>query len=246
MKNPLKSIARHIAWKLMPYAEMNIRTASKVTFPIRNKNGKQVFTELYMEDCYGGLLSLIPVPNSLVDLGCNCGYFPLIIENIRRNQGLPSLQKILMIDADPSCVRLSQEAVRMNKLEDIAQVQQGLIGPLGEKLQFNVSRSSMRSSLFNKYSRNHTLQLQALDLDVLVRKTFTHEFDLLKIDIEGAEKFLADNIPQTLSYAKAIIIEWHECAGPWSRIVTDLEKFGHKLIRIERENVHQHIALLSR
>jgi hypothetical protein len=81
-------------------------------------------------------------------------------------------------------------------------------------MRFHLSKADAHSSLFNKYSFLRTVRMKALDLQSLFQEQFPSGIDLLKVDIEGAERFLVTSWGATLSqFCRRILVEHHPFSG---------------------------------
>lgn len=233
-----------IAWRLFPWTRTRFSLPSGVSFPIRNRQEIRLFQEVILSESYPRLLDALPHPSTLLDLGCNSGYFTLLVEHRRRKrfpQQPPA--RALLVDANPDCMARCRESLALNHLADCATPLAGLIGPRGQEVDFYVSKADAHSSLFHAYCPRKTVRLAALDMDEMVRCHFPSGIDLVKVDIEGAEKYLLRDWRSALAGAKAIILEWHQFALEWEAARGALEGLGFRAQTVIQENDHQSTAL---
>src|SRR5208282_3757696 len=84
----------------------------------------------------------------------------------------------------------------------------------GQEMRFHLSKADAHGSLFTKYSYLRTIKMKALDLQALFQEQFPSGIDLLKVDIEGAERFLVMSWGATLShFCRRIMVEHHPFCG---------------------------------
>jgi hypothetical protein len=88
------------------------------------------------------------------------------------------------------------------------------VGEPGQQMRFHLSKADAHSSVMNKYSFLRTVSMTALDLQTLFAEQFPSGIDLLKVDIEGAEKFLVMSWGATLSqFCRRLMVEHHPFCG---------------------------------
>jgi FkbM family methyltransferase len=224
----LKSLAK----KLLRYSDLNIKTKSNVKFLLQQFEDIRLFSEIVMKDCYGSFLESIEYPQTICDLGCNCGFFSLYLEEMRRelysNLNIP---KVLMLDANPIYVDDVNRSIVANNLEDYFFVKHGLVGPRDTAQQFSISKSPARSSTLMQYAAEKKLTLASINLDAISQTFFPNGMDLLKIDIEGAEKYFFLDWGNFLKKAKYIIIEYHEFSVSYNEVESALKYLNFNLIR---------------
>jgi len=193
--------------KFFPQAQAQIKTANRVRVPLRARGDFAALEEIFIQQAYAPLLAGLPSPIlSWVDLGCNAGMFSAWLYDRACAQGRGSECRALLVDAG-ACVNTAREFVRMNQLANF-QVVQACIGD-GRPAIFYESKSSTRSSSAIKpSSREKVVQMETATATALLERHQMPRADLLKADIEGAEKFLLLE-PGLLQRFRAGILEWH-------------------------------------
>ncbi len=231
----LKSLRRLLlsgSRRLLPYAQLTLQTRHGVQFPLRCAEDLRVFSEMITAGTYHPFLDHLPLPRTILDLGCNCGYFALLLEERRRERAPESsLNKIVMVDANPDCVATSRHGVSLNQLDAHCVALHGLIGPPDAQMPFHISKSPARSSLFHAYAERRSITVPSLALTQLVAEHFPDGLDLMKVDVEGAEKYLVEHWQPVLASARSVIIEWHAFAMPWEELCVGLGQSGLRLTK---------------
>jgi len=219
-----------LAWRLFPYGKTQIKTINKVRLPLRARGDFASLEEIFIQQAYAPLMAAIPWPvRTWVDLGCNAGMFSAWLYDQACTTGHGKDCKALLIDAG-SCIRTAREFVSLNHLTHFTVIQT-CIGD-GQPTNFYESKSSIRSSSAIKPdSREKIVPCQTKSLTSLLESNQWPSADLVKIDIEGAEKYLLSETG-LLQRFRAGIIEWHSetTDGPTvSKWITDQ---GGKIVKI--------------
>jgi FkbM family methyltransferase len=203
----LQRLLLSMAWRAFPWAGAQIKTANKVRVPLRERGDFPALAEIFVQQAYAPLLAALPEPvTSWVDLGCNAGMFSAWLYDRACTAGHGADSRALLVEPG-SCIETAREFVRLNGLAEKFQVVQACIGD-GSPVVFYESKSSTRSSSAIKPpSREKQIRMETRTVTSLLDQ-YLPQADLLKVDIEGAEKFmlLEEGI---LSRFRAGIIEWH-------------------------------------
>ncbi|MDD2708847.1 MAG: FkbM family methyltransferase [Verrucomicrobiae bacterium] len=238
---------KSLAWRLLPCADLRFNLPSGISFPIRTRQEARLFQEVMLAGIYARLLDLLPPPRTLADIGCNAAFFTLLVED-RRRQRAPEQAPArgLLLDANPDCVTRASRYLEMNRMAGFNEMVCGLIGRKGQTMDFHVSSADGHSSIFHQYCHRETLRLPSLDLERLLAAHFPNGIDLLKVDIEGAEKFLVEDWPGAVRRCRAVILEWHGFAWSWDEASLAFKDLGFEEKLVVRENENQSTALFVR
>lgn len=236
----LRRLRKSLAWRALPWADLTLNLPTGISFPIRTRQEARLVQEILLGESYRPLLDALDPPRNLVDLGCNAGFFPLFLEHTRRRRAAASpFGRGLLVDANPECLTRCRSALALNRLEAHYELLEGLIGPPGETLAFHISKADGHSSVFHRYCTRRTVRRASLDLDAEIARRFPEGVDLMKVDIEGGEKFLIAHWPQTLRRCRAVLLEWHRFAIEESELDTRMTELGFACRRKIQENAHQ-------
>jgi FkbM family methyltransferase len=172
-----------------------------------------VAREVFAQGEYDRLREL-PDIESFVDLGCNCGYFPLLLATFVPQQRLRGL----CIDANPRMVEDTRWHLQANALHQVHAVW-GLVGAAGagERSNFFVNPSAAGSSQFEVTPTGHLskqplkrIEVPVLDLESLWIERFGDTAcDVLKIDIEGSEGHFLERELRFVARCRCVVIEIH-------------------------------------
>ncbi|MDD5262149.1 MAG: FkbM family methyltransferase [Methylacidiphilales bacterium] len=206
--NKARRLLKSLAWKLFPFAECAVKTASRLKILIPTKDAFGAFQEVFYEQCYRPNLASLSEVKRWVDVGCNIGYFSLWLYDALGKTS----QEALLVDANPLSCKYAGRLLALNKLEPIMRVENALIGPKSAKAPFFASGTSTGSSIHREWGRNRkTILIPSAPLAEIVG---TNSYDLIKIDIEGAEKFIFENETEFILSFPLGLAEWH--APYWS------------------------------
>jgi FkbM family methyltransferase len=203
----LQRLRLSLAWKTFPWAAAQIKTARGVRVPLQARGDFPALAEIFVQQAYAPLLAALPEPvTSWVDLGCNAGMFSAWLYDRACAAGVGAECRALLVEPG-SCIETAREMVRLNGLKDRFQVVRACVGD-GAPVVFYESKSSTRSSSAIKPpSREKQIRMETRTVTSLLDGHLP-QADLIKIDIEGAEKFVLREA-EILPRFRAGIIEWH-------------------------------------
>jgi len=203
----LQRLLQSVAWKTFSWGGAQIKTANKVRVPLRERGDFPALAEIFVQQAYAPLLAALPEPiTSWVDLGCNAGMFSAWLYDRACAAGRGMDCRALLVEPG-RCVETAREFVRLNGLAEKFQVVQACVGD-GSPVVFYESKSSTRSSSAIKPpSREKQIRMETRAVTSLLEGHLP-QADLLKVDIEGAEKFVLRE-EGILPRFRAGILEWH-------------------------------------
>ncbi len=187
------------------------------------------------------LQSLGPI-ESFADLGCNVGYFSVLLAHLGRGRALRGL----MVDANPEVVGEAEWHAQNNAELRDAKAVWGLVGETGsgETGDFYVYSSNICSSRQPVPAGGASLpgtwsavKAPRLVIGDLWRSQFGElRCQLLKVDVEGAELDFFRLETSFLQRVNIIILEWHKWSVKLSDIESLLRANGFALDKIFEEN----------
>lgn len=203
----LRRLLQSVAWRAFPWGGAQIKSVNKVRVPLRERGDFPALAEIFVQQAYAPLLAALPEPvTSWVDFGCNAGMFSAWLYDRACAAGHDGDCRALLVEPG-RCVGTAREMVRLNNLGERFQVVQACIGD-GSPVVFYESKSSTRSSSAIKPpSREKQIRMETVTVTSLLEHHLP-QADLIKIDIEGAEKFVLRE-PGILPRFRSGIIEWH-------------------------------------
>ncbi len=171
--------------------------------------------EIFKRETYRRTLALAGEVHTVMDIGCNVGYFCAYLHHFYRRSDFSGIG----MDANPIVLKKAAANLELNGLTGIKLVQ-GLAGGDEEKgtQDFYLYASHLGSSQFLQAETGRALKgdwtrisVPVLKPSQLWQKAYGDiSIDLLKIDIEGSEGKLLVTDPALFSKARCIVLEWHK------------------------------------
>lgn len=222
--------------RILPNSGMNIQICSIASLVLAE--------EMFEEGCYASPLKEWSV-NTVVDLGCNVGWFPCLLKEVGE---VASLEGIL-VDADPSLASSVGWHLQKNGFSGCSFLHGAVGCPASSKeIIFHINPSNTQSSL-NPFDDSHPFPVKGTIREVVVpclrvSKEWESRFgeriiDVMKVDIEGAEMdFFREEIIFIKEKVKRIIVEWHawKCSLEEISILLEKNSFLHVQI-LEKDDL---------
>ncbi len=158
-----------------------------------------VFYEVFLDESYRLPTQVSHVEN-VVDLGANIGLVTLYYA-----RQFPTA-RFVCVEPLPANVALLRQNTK--ELGEQVRIVQGAVSDSAGTLTFAPSAWSFSGKLGGGGAQ--TLNVDAYTLAEIVTAAKLEQVDLLKVDVEGAERALFSNSPTWLERVNAIIIELHD------------------------------------
>ena len=244
----MRKLMQSLARRLLPAANLEITLPTGIRVPVGSRDQVSRFEEIFLGHAYDEFIDRLGPLESVCDLGCNAGFFPLAIENRKRAKSQAKRTRYVCVDANPACLKIARRALERNLPTDSWEVVAGCVGEPGQKMSFHVSKADAHSSVLTKYSFAKTITMTALDLNAFFRDHFSSGIDLLKVDIEGAERFLVVSWGEALQqYCRRIMVEYHPfCGMTAAEFGARLEKLGFKAEIFQPDATGEQLGLFIR
>jgi FkbM family methyltransferase len=180
-------------------------------------------------------LEAIPLPARWLDIGCNFGLFSLWLASLRLKHGLDLNFNALLIDADSRAEQAVQKLIDINRLEQRMVFKHGAISPDKTKVLFSENENMWASGLAGiGHGKGKLKEVPVIDAKQ-IRSILPPPYDLIKLDIEGAEIDFFAGYNEILSETKYLLFEDHSIhfGHPEKELQCRrlLEDKGFKLIR---------------
>jgi len=227
-----RRLAKSFMWRCFAWSDMRFRLRSGLEVPVADLHEMATFREIFIQQEYDDFLDHLPPASTVLDLGCNSGYFAVQMLNRSRvlmpDKPLPML---VLVDANAAAVERARAVVDgCGATADVALVH-GLIGARGQaSASFFLATASAESSAVNRTKHAREVEVPCVDLAALVEQHFPGGLDLIKCDIEGGEESLVREWADVLAKAGALLIEWHGFQGSWGDFQAVLQQAGFRLV----------------
>lgn len=182
--------------------------SSRLSCPIPYNEAWHSFLEIFIQQDYRRAFDEMPLPVRWIDLGCHAGFFTAYVLMRRDQENQPSDWEALLVDADCRSVDAIARFAAQNNIQRQVHFWYGAISARVEPQSF-VERAYMDSALADLNStRGHTRTVPVVTSDAII-KGFPPPYDLIKVDIEGAEQDFFHAYREVLAAARFLLIEWH-------------------------------------
>jgi FkbM family methyltransferase len=192
------------------------------------------FSEMFLERTYNAAFENMPLPTRWIDLGCHAGYFSLFVIWQRKKQSLLDECQALLVDGDERVAIAVEQIIELNKLHNQLQFHLGAIGsgPGFAKFALRDSMSSAVAKGESAPAPSAVVSVPILSQNDLMQ-FLSPPYDLIKVDIEGAEYDLFRNYKEILQKSKYLLVEWHswhDGGGGKEQIIQLANDLSFKLI----------------
>ena len=240
-KRLLKSIVRD--W--LHYAELDFTTPSGLQLFVPDRGAWGSAGEVFHTRLYDPFYQHLREVRHWVDLGCNNGFFSFGLLDYLTTAGKPAPEtRAFLADANQICVTRVQAAIDHNRLSSLWRCRQLVIGPPGATVSFQQHKDSLHSNIFGHGRSRRFFRYPTTDISALL-KAESQLFDLIKIDIEGAERFLFENHLPFLKRFRFGLCEWHTPDFPGVKLQEYLQQLGWRTLELRSQGVQYDRAALG-
>jgi FkbM family methyltransferase len=202
-------VAFQVKYRCLHELDLRIPLGYGISVPWFDQEIGSSFTEIFLEQEYSRLFEFIEAPTRWIDLGAFAGFFSIwLLWNRRRLVMDNAPCEALLIDADEVRTPYIRDLFRINNLTEKFRFRHGAIGSGKETCKF-VHTPWMGSALASITGTN----TNAADVPILtaaeILSIFGPPFELLKVDIEGAEYDLFKDYHDLLCCCENLLLEWH-------------------------------------
>lgn len=164
--------------------------------------------------------------DTVVDLGSNIGTFSLWI--------YPHAKRIYAVEPNPKPIELLRKTIEDNKLDKIIPVEIAITGTNGVRFLANTDDTAYGSGLIND---TVGMKVKSMQLDTFMVEYKIEYIDLLKIDIELAEKELFESAGfRNVQHKIGTIIGEYHNGDIQESIKVSLTGAGFKYVDLTRAN----------
>ena len=216
------------------YADLNIVVPLPhgIKCPIASQEHWVSYENVFSEHEYDDLLKGIPLPGTWLDLGCHAGHFSLLLASHCAEKGDRANWRCLLVDPDS---RVQESIRQITVCNGFTPAQMmflpGAISATGKDLIFseNLYMTSEIASPDSKGTRRVVGCVRQED----ILNRMEPPYDLIKLDIEGAEYDFFLSYDRILSKTKYLLFEWHSWhrgGGGKTQLVEMAEQSGFRFL----------------
>jgi FkbM family methyltransferase len=228
-----KRAAYHFRYDYFADIELSIPLSHGFWCPISTIDSIHSFSEIFVVGEYGSFLDEIPLPRRWLDVGCHAGYFTLYLAWLHAISGKSADWRALLIDADPRVEILARKTLAQNSLLPRCEFRLGLISNEKGELDFRL-RDGMGSSLDATVGGIQSIRRVRVITPGEILAGLPPPYDLIKIDVEGAESAFVETYREVYAHSASILLEWHspDKEGSNERVLREsLKASGFRLAR---------------
>jgi len=229
-----RGLRRRLAWQLKfnypDELDNRVPIGEGLSIPLFDTELSASFDEIFLSGEYKPMLETMPLPRRWIDLGCYAGYFSLWLEWQLHRAGFMNQSNALLVDANAAIAPKVERLIKLNNLESSWKFCRSAVAK-GDGMCEYIQRPYMASSLHSVDDSPGEKVAVPIFTDDNFTGAFAGSYDLLKVDIEGAEFDLLQYYPTLASRARWLCLEWHSWAGSESQIHELAKALGFTLIR---------------
>jgi FkbM family methyltransferase len=204
-----RRLAFQVKYRCLAELDLRVALGHDVLVPWFDEEIGSSFAEIFLEQEYSSLFSFIKPPGRWIDFGAFAGIFSIWLVwmgNRLTSVGPPS--QALLIDADRRRAGYIADLLQLNRLAGRFQFRHGAIDAGGGSSRF-IQKPYMSSALASIPGPiGQTLDVPILTAPEIVA-LFEPPYDLVKVDIEGAEYQFLQHYRELLCHCEHLLLEWH-------------------------------------
>ena len=175
----------------------------------------------------------LPAIETVVDLGCNVGYFILYLEHLRRSRGCgQNALRGIAIDCNAQVLNRAEDHLRRNQLDGIHCTRGVAAGRREGSASVFLASSTVSSTASPALKPSSMICVSVEEVPYVdVGRTWSERFperrvNLCKLDIEGFEaEFLAGNT-EFMRNVDRVLVEWHKLQVTFDEVADALRQSG--------------------
>ncbi len=216
----------------------------------KNSSDLMVFKQIIMHEEYLNVINIIKSKNikinNIVDLGSNIGLSAIFF-----NTHFPHA-KIISVEPDPGNYETLQTNIKNNNISNVeflnagvwyTNTQLNIEQNFRDKKDWSITVKEVDHASLDKNS------IRGITIENLMHQYSLETIDLLKIDIEGAERFIFDekiSSIQFLNNVKVLAIELHEEYVDRVQFENNLIKYGFSLFHSGELTIGVNTSLIDK
>jgi len=238
LKRLLKSVVRD----LLPYAGLDFHTQYGLHLYVPDRGAWSSAGEVFFTRVYDPFYPHLNGVRRWVDLGCNHGFFSFgLLDYLSRQEKKLPTTDVFLGDANEVCATRVQAMIKHNALQPRWRCQHVVIGPPGTTVSFQQHKDSLGSNIFGQGRSRRFIRYPVTD--ITARLDGERElFDLIKIDIEGAEKFLFDHHVGLLKRFRYGLCEWHAPTFSGADLHSRLNQLNWRVLELRSQGIDYDVS----
>ncbi len=169
-------------------------------------SAKEIYDEVFIQKIYN--FDTNKEKPIIIDAGSNIGIATLFFKNKY------PLSKVICFEPDPNAFLILQKNISVNNLKNVVAINTALsrnngVTPFYGEVS-GVAADSRGNSIMNAWGTQRETSAKILVNSQRLSDYIQEEIDFLKIDIEGAEQQVLEELGNKLRFIKEMVIEVHE------------------------------------
>ena len=205
------SLRRRMAFHLRQYhfddLQLRVPIGAGLLAPIGAEDNLMSFGEIFGDGEYDGLWSEIPTPRRWLDIGAHAGYFSLSVAKRLLSEGVQDWSALL-IEPDPRLGRTIERGLAQPLLRRRAKYCQAAVGEGTGALSFALRGGMVSSADIAAGDAAEMVSVPLIDAAEIEARS-PGPYDLVKLDVEGAEYAFVRHYAGICRAARALVVEWH-------------------------------------
>ncbi|GAB2496997.1 FkbM family methyltransferase [Algoriphagus taiwanensis] len=199
----------------------------KITIRLQ-KTDLRVFDQIFLEENYQFFLHEFN-PKVIIDVGANVGYSAIWFSHKFKDA------KVIALEPEEENFKVLKENCQI--YPNIFTLKKALWSESG-RIWIKNSKSKSWSFETVKNKEKNSISIEAIDMRTLVQVYEINRIDLLKIDIEGAEKEIFEGeIDDWIKLVKCIMIETHDRKVPGVSSLVDTKLMQYDFIKFKTKDL---------
>lgn len=144
--------------------------------------------------------------DTIVDIGAGLGEEAIIYSNAVGVSG-----RVLAVEANPHVYQVLSDVVNLNKLSNVDVINIALSPTEGGVTINDEMETYLSGSIHHTETASKIFRVEGMPLSELLKRYDINKVDLLKVNIEGAERFLAEETsPEIFDNVRNVAISCHD------------------------------------
>jgi FkbM family methyltransferase len=230
--------------RLFPVCFSNVACGG-ISLP--NKHHVASLAEVFLQPHYWRLFDLLTTPpRTVVDLGGNCGHFPVLCEMAARWKFGACNARYYVFEAVRAMVRNVKFTVTGAQIAERTTILHGAVGKKAGVAILTGNRKSMLTSSAVFTMGRVQERVRYIDLEAYFAAQKIEQVDVLKVDIEGSEYDMIETFPALFRMSQIVLMELHNLDARMAKARAVLADCGLHLVKPVLHNGADELLALRR